>query len=275
MPKTILVHLDASDRCDQRLEAARRLASAHQGAVDCLYAVMPRALQAAFPDFAVAGMSEGLRPADDRRRAGARAVFDQAVGQGLPGRWLDPLEDLSLRGFARQALYADLVIVGQREPDDAGKSGVPGDFAETVLMDSGKPVLSVPYIGLQPTLGETVMVAWKESRETARAVAAALPLLAAARRVHVVTWVDESSGPGRRFAQVGEHLRRHGIEAQLHNHGPEPRDVGGYMLSTAADLGADLIVMGGYGTSRAREWVLGGATRTILRSMTVPVLMVH
>ena len=201
--------------------------------------------------------------------------IDKAVAEGLPGRWLDPVEDLSLRGFTRQAHYADLVIVGQYPADDDGAAGVPADFVETVMMDSGRPVLAIPYIGVRMPPGDVILVAWKESRETARAVAAALPQLKAAKRVHVVTWMDEASGPGRRYSRLGEQLRRHGVEAQLHNYGAEPGDVGGYMLSAAADLGADMIVMGGYGTSRAREWVLGGATRTILRSMTVPVLMVH
>ena len=275
MPKTVLVHLDASDRCHHRLDAARSIAARHQATVECLYAVMPRALQVSFADVARAGSREALRPADDRRRADARAAYDKAVSEGLPGRWLEPEEDLSLRGFTRQAYYADLVVVGQRAEDDQGESGVPADFVETVMMDSGRPVLAIPYIGMRTPPGEVILVAWKESRETARAVLAALPHLKAARQVHVVTWMDEASGPGQRYALLGEQLRRHGIAAELSNYGAEPGDVGAYMLSAAADLGADMIVMGGYGTSRTREWVLGGATRTILRSMTVPVLMVH
>lgn len=275
MPKTILVHLDASDQCGQRLAAARALAARHQATVECLYAVMPRALQVSFADVAKAGAGAGLRPADDERRAKAHAAFDKAVAEGLPGRWLDPLEDLSLRGFVRQAWYSDLVVVGQHQADDAGESGVPADFVETLMMDSGRPVLAIPYIGMRSPPGDVIMIAWKESRETARAVAAALPQLKAASRVHVVTWMDEASGSGQRYPLLGEQLRRHGIDVRQHNYGPEPGDVGAYMLSAAADLGADTIVMGGYGTSRAREWVLGGATRTILRSMTVPVLLVH
>jgi len=145
-----------------------------------------------------------------------------------------------------------------------------------MLIDSGKPVLVVPYIGPQgSSIGRTVMIAWKETRETARAVAAALPLLQQAQRVHVATWGDEHAVERRRMPELLAYLGRHGVEAVPHHYGDEPGSVGETILSAVADLDADLLVMGGYGHSRAREWILGGATRTILESMTVPVLMSH
>ena len=97
-------------------------------------------------------------------------------------------------------------------------------------------------------------------------------MLQKAERVHVATWGREREG---RHDDLLAHLRRHGVEATPHHYGDEPGDIGAYILSAAADLNADMLVMGGYGHSRAREWVLGGATRTILESMTVPVLMSH
>ena len=276
--KSILLHLDASPRCAQRLAAAGQLAGRHGAELKVLYAVVPGTLQFPFADGVGAELLQRIRPLDDERRAKARTHFDQAVAAGLGNaRWLDPVEDISLREFTRQALYADLLVLGQHEPGDRGVSGVPFDFAETALIDSGKPALIIPYIGIGAgaSPGRTVMVAWKESRETARAVAAALPLLQQAERVHVAHWRSGQSTGQTRVAALLEQLGMHGIEATLHDCGDEPADIGAYMLSAAADFNADLLVMGAYSRSRAREWVLGGATRTILASMTIPVLMAH
>jgi nucleotide-binding universal stress UspA family protein len=273
---SILLHLDASPRCELRLEAAGRLAAQHGAELNALYSVVPGALQFPFADGVSAELLQRLRPVDDERRARARSLFDKAVAGGLQdARWLAPLEDLSLRDFSRQALYADLLVLGQREPGEEGARGVPFDFVESVLIDSGKPALVIPYIGVQSTPGRIVIVAWKETREAARALAAALPLLTKADRVHVATWGEERSAEHGRIPALVAYLRRHGVEAALHHYGDEPRDIGEYILSAAADLNADMLVMGAYGHSRAREWVLGGATRTILSSMTIPVLMSH
>ena len=274
--KSILLHLDASPRCEARLEAAGRLAEQHGAEVNALYAVAPRMLQFPFADGMSVQLLAEMREADDARRAATQSLFDKAVAGGLKrAKWLEPLEDLSMRGFSRQALYADLIVVGQREQNDQSDRGVPGDFAESVLTDSGKPALVVPYIGTHGNIGRTVMIAWKETRETARAVAAALPMLQKADRVHVATWGPENSGERRREAELVGYLGRHGVEAVLHHYGDEPGNIGEYILSAAADHNADLMVMGAYGHSRAREWILGGATRTVLESMTVPVLMSH
>lgn len=273
---SVLLHLDASPRCEQRLEAAGRLAGAHQAELKVIYSVVPGTLQIQFAEGVSAELLQRIRPSDDQRRARARSTFDKAVAGGLRNAiWLEPIEDLSLRDFSRQALYADLLVLGQREPGADGAGGVPSDFVESVLIDSGKPALVIPYIGAQATLGQTVMVAWKETRETARALTSSLPLLKKAKRVHLASWGDEQSIEHQRMPALAAYLRRHGVEPTLHHYGDEPGSIGEYMLSAAADLNADVLVMGAYGHSRAREWVLGGATRTILESMTIPVLMSH
>lgn len=274
--KSFLLHLDASPSCEVRLQAARRLAEQHGAEVMALYGAVPRALQFPYAEGMSAQLIGELNALDDARRADAKALFDKSVAAGLPrARWLDPLETITMRDFSRQALYHDLVVVGQRQRDDLSDRGVPPDFVESVLIDSGKPVLVVPYIGTQGDFGRTVMIAWKETRETARAVSAALPLLKKAERVHIATWGRDQELEQQRADEMVVHLRRHGVEARLHHYGEEPGNIGEYILSAAADLNADLLVMGGYGHSRAREWVLGGATRTVLDSMTVPVLMSH
>jgi nucleotide-binding universal stress UspA family protein len=237
---------------------------------------VPQVLQVPSVAATNALLLEQLSAADDERRAAVRAMFDSVVaGESLPATWLDPVEGLSIRVFARHALYADLVVVGQRTQDDSFEREVPADFVESVLLDSGKPVLVVPYIGGHGELGNTIMVAWKETRESARAVAAALPILRAAGRVHIATWGEEQSPEGYRRPDLLRYLGQYGVQATLHRHGQESDNIGEHILSAAADVQADMLVMGAYGHSRAREWILGGATRTILESMTLPVLMSH
>jgi nucleotide-binding universal stress UspA family protein len=274
--KSILVHLDASPRCEVRLQTAVQIARRHGAELKALYSVVPQVLQVPSVAAANALLLEQINAVDDARRFATRTMFQRAIaGESLSVTWLDPVEELWLRTFARHALYADLVVLGQRETDDLSERGVPGDFVETVLLDSGKPVLVVPYIGVPARLGRTVMVAWKETCETARAVAAAMPMLRDAERVHIATWGKEQVLEGRRMADLVHYLGKHGVNATLHRNGAETDSIGEYILSSAADLGADMLLMGAYGHSRAREWVLGGATRTILESMTLPVLMSH
>lgn len=272
--ESILVHVDASPQSALRLAVAGQLAAQHGAEVKVVYAVVPGTLHFPYSDGVGTELLQRIRPLDDERRVKARAMFDNAVADGLKGaRWLDPIEDFTLRDFARRTFYSDLTVLGQRDPGSRGQSGVPVDFVESVLFDSGSPALIVPYIGARSTLGKTVMIAWKETRETARAVAAAMPLLRKAQRVHVTTWGDEQSPAQRRAPELIERLQRYGIEATLHRYGDDSGDIGASMLSAAADVDADLMVMGAYSRSRAREWVLGGATRTLLASMTIPLLM--
>lgn len=274
--KSILVHLDASPRCEVRLQAALRIARQHGAELKALYSVVPQVLQVPSDAAFNALLLEQLDAADKSRRFAIRTMFDRTVaGDSLPVTWLDPMEASSIRTFARHALYADLVVLGQRDQDDLSERGVPGDFVQSVLLDTGKPVLIVPYIGVQADVGGTIMVAWKETRETARAVAAALPMLRRAERVHIATWGKEQAAEDWRLADLVHYLGQHGVQATLHRNGEETDSIGEYILSAGADLGADMLLMGAYGHSRAREWVLGGATRTILESMTLPVLMSH
>src|SRR2546421_1757575 len=141
-----------------------------------------------------------------------------------------------------------------------------------------RPTLVLPYAGKFDAVGTNIMVAWDDSREAARAVSDALPLLRIAKRVQVVSW-NESVGANDstlrpRLDALHQWLMWQGVTAEIH---VETTDIGiaEAMLSRAADLGADLIVMGAYGHARWAERVLGGATRGLLASMTVPVLMSH
>jgi nucleotide-binding universal stress UspA family protein len=170
-----------------------------------------------------------------------------------------------------RALAGDLAVLNQGDPDTDHST----EIIESTLFGSGRPILIVPYIFKEPGRLETVLVGWDGGPAAARALSDALPLLGAARYVQVVTVADASEEwVSRSHLALVRHLSHHRIQAEaktLFGAG----DAASALLSHAADIGADLLVMGGYGHSRMREMVLGGATRAILRSMTLPVLMSH
>jgi nucleotide-binding universal stress UspA family protein len=274
--KQLLVHLDASPQAAQRLGAACRLGQAHGAAVTALYAVTPGFVELPFAPEIGPGVAASLHERDDELRTRARAAYDKVLATpGMKASWAEVGNDPIMGVFAQQALYADLLVLGQAAPAEKRADGVPADFVESVLVSSGKPALILPYIGAPSTIGETVVVAWKPTREAARAVSAALPLLQRAAQVHVLSWSEEDEAVGGEGLSLGGYFQLQGVKAIWHREIPEPELLGELLLSRAFDLEADLLVMGCYGHSRAREWVLGGTSRTVLRSMTLPVLLAH
>lgn len=273
----LLVHLDASPQAARRLEAARQIGQAQGAAVTALYAVTPHFVELPFSPEIGPGIAASLRGIDDALRDRARVAFEHSLATpGSTMAWAEIRDDPVMAAFAQQAFYADLLVLGQHDPANASSSGVPPDFVANVMVASGKPALILPYAGGLPGVtGETVVIAWKPAREAARAVSAAMPLLKRARRVVILSWAgDDEPVDGSRLDLSG-YLRLHGIEATWQHEGNEPDALGELLLSRAFDAGAGLLVMGCYGHSRAREWVLGGTSRTVLESMTLPVLMAH
>ena len=175
--------------------------------------------------------------------------------------------------FGRIARRFDLAIVGQAEPET---STVEEIIAEATLFNSGRPMIMVPYIQKGPLKLDNVMACWDGSRPAARAINDAMPLLEKAGRVEIVIITNERGKQDQiEGADMGEHLARHGLNVDVHRITGGDIDVADALLSHAADSGTDFMVMGGYGHSRFREFVLGGVTRSILHSMTVPALMSH
>ena len=273
----LLVHLDASPQAVQRLDAARRIGQSQGAAVTALYAVTPRLMELAFAPEVGPDIAAALRDIDEELRKRVRTAFDQSLATpGVHVAWAEVPDDPVAAAFAQQALYADLLVLGQHDPSGTPSSGLPTDFAETVMAASGKPALILPYIGsLSGAIGETVVVAWKPTREAARAVRAAMPLLQRARRVVILSGSSNDERIEGSPLDLNGYLKLYGVEATWHHQDGESEELGELLLSRAFDLGADLLVMGCYGHSRAREWVLGGTSRTVLRSMTLPVLMAH
>ena len=175
--------------------------------------------------------------------------------------------------FARMARRFDLAIVGQAQPETSTLEDIIG---ETTLFESGRPVIVVPYIQRGPFKLDNVMVCWDGSRPAARAIGDAMPLLVKAAGVEIVIVANERGKQDEiEGADMGQHLARHGVKVDVHRIPGGDIDIADALLSHAADSGTDFMVMGGYGHSRFREFVLGGVTHSIFRSMTVPALMSH
>ena len=273
--KTMLVHVDTGRSAPARLKLSADLAARFAAHVTGLYVRRP--FQA--PAFTDAGpaMDSLYRTYENATKADealATAAFRDFIGgTSLSSEWR-VTDGLAEEIVAAHARYADLVIVGQSEPDDA--TTTPSDLAETVVIASERPVLIVPHIGVTKPPGKTVLLCWNGTREAARAVTGALPILKQADKV-IILLVDprndgDPDGPGGRVATW---LARHGVKAVVKRDTAGGSDIGGIILSRVADQDADLVVMGLYGHSRMREWVLGGASRTLLASMTVPLLVAH
>jgi nucleotide-binding universal stress UspA family protein len=219
---------------------------------------------------------EGQRHESDKKARAAIARFEQAAkraGISSETRTINA----SLAGAADQigriGRRFDLIIVGQ---PNRQKSSADEVVDEGVLFESGRPVIFVPFIQKGAAKLERMMICWDGGRAATRAVADSLPLLKKAKQVEVVIISDKPSKsdevPG---ADLGQHLARHGLKVDVKRITSPDIDVPSTILSHAADSSADMIVMGGYGHSRLREFVLGGATLGLLESMTVPVLMSH
>lgn len=219
---------------------------------------------------------ESQRAEADKNSLRAVSRFEKAAKRfGISAESLKV--DASVSGasdrFARMARRFDLAVVGQPEPE---KSAAEIVIDEAVLLESGHPVLVIPYIQKQGLKIDRIIACWDGSRAASRAISDAMPFLQKAKQVDIVIVSrkpeesDEIAG-----ADLGQHLARHGLKVDLKRMVSPDTDVASVVLSYAADSSADMIVMGGYGHSRLREFVLGGVTRNILSAMTVPTLLSH
>lgn len=273
--KDILVHLDDSPRSAVRLGVAVALAHRHGAHLTGLHVMDVGFPIGVVPDASGAGMAslyEELRAAGVETAGRLEQSFrDRMAREGIAGEWR-LVEGSVPEQVALHARYADLLVIGQEEPE-----GTPG-VVEEAIFASGRPVLVIPYAGDFAEVGRRVLIGWNASREAARAVHDALPLLAMASEVTVLAVNPQRglAGEGDQpAADLARHLARHGVKASHRQMvAPEVSD-GEALLNALADTGADLLVAGAYGHSRIRELVMGGVTRTLLESMTVPVLLSH
>jgi nucleotide-binding universal stress UspA family protein len=287
MIKSILVPASSETFDDAVLETALWVAQPAAGHIELRYFCKPLpadANAAHQAGWAVGGaVAPALALVDDeieRQSRGARVTFAEicrrkgvALVDGLvrstsvTATWHSARDDLA--NLVYHARHADLIVMGR----PGSNNGFARSHIELVLAGSGRPVLIAPTRA-RPSISGTAFVCWKETPEAARAVGAALPLLADAQRV-VLANVDEGVGQSElALRAVARQLARHGIDAEtrlLPRNKPVPE-----ALAAAAEAHeADLIVLGAYGHSKAREVVFGGCTRAFLDSASVPVLMMH
>lgn len=276
--KSILVHCDASAAADSRIALACDLAARYDSHLIGLH-IRPQFQPPMMYDGGY-GMDGLYQLYDDEVKADlgtSAAAFRRTTDRyALSTEWRVD-DGLASDAVILHARYADLIVVGQTNPD-APVSGIPSNLPEAVALWSGRPVLVVPYAGAPATVGKTIMLCWNASREAARAATDALPILQAARHVIVMVvgprTTEQGNGP-EPGADVAAWLSRHGVKISVQREAAADDDVTSVLLSRAVDLGVDLIVMGAYGHSRVREMVLGGVSRSMLATMTVPVLMAH
>jgi nucleotide-binding universal stress UspA family protein len=285
MFKDILVHIDEGPRSATRLKLATDLAKRNQAHLTGLFVIdIPGSdlfYGAGMPFAGGGGMNQmmtTLRTEANGRAETAGQAFREALrAEGLEGEWR-VVEGDTVALLALHARYADMTVLAQPNDQEPYKGASSDAVLVNTMLSSGRPILAVPYAGAFETLGDNVLVAWNASREATRAVNDALPILKTARKVTILAVNPKHGIEGHGevpAADIALHLARHGVKAEAAHTIANDISEGDALLSYAADMGADLIVCGGYGHSRAREMVFGGVTRTLLEEMTVPMLLSH
>jgi nucleotide-binding universal stress UspA family protein len=274
--KTITAQLSNPGRADVLLSVSGRLAErfgAHLIAID------------ATPSFTFAAPMvtpvdvEAIVNAERERSHQLRAAFDaMATNRAFVAEWreLRPDDSDLVRAVLEHARASDLIVAGQSDPDWE-LSGI-FDNPERLVMESGRPVLVVPYAGSFGEIGKRITIAWSGTREGARAVFDALPLLKQAEAVTLLCVVARAADaePGEILGtEIAATLARHDVKITVQKSIAEEIAVADDILARVADAGSDLLIMGAYGYSRLREMVFGGVTHHIFRHMTVPTLMAH
>lgn len=274
--KTILVHIDHDPKLDHRVRAAGRLAEIWGGEVIGLH-IRPSLSDVYAPTPGIADMIRKAREDEADQAAGdLKARFAHLMAEtGAAHEWRTA-EGHDIDTLTLHARYADLTILGQ--PPEHHYEGMVRDLPEKVILGCGGPVLIMPWAGGDLPFGRRIVVAWNATRESARAAADALPFLQAAELVSVATVIDgdDTAHHGEEItAAMALRLSRQGVKASaatVLRHGFDPANA---LLNHAADIGADMMVMGCYGHSRLREHLFGGMTRDLLAQMPTPVLMAH
>jgi nucleotide-binding universal stress UspA family protein len=272
--KTLLVHLDDSPHSAARTEFALDLARQHGAHLIGLYVVCQELTRPIFlsGDGAWVAAREAQCEAN-LRDAQARFL---AAGEraGLSVEWRAPAGP-AVETAALHARHADLVILGQSDPDEPS-SYIARHFVADVVMSSGRPAIVLPYAGTVRSFAESVLIAWDGSRESARSMADALPVIERAKFVTLVTVQRHPPGGEPSGIDAAAWLARHGIQAGFADTAVEAGvSTAAILLNMITDLHIDLLVIGAYGHARVRERLLGGVTQTMLDLMTVPVLMSH
>ncbi len=280
--KTILLPFRGDEQADAPLELAYSVAARFGSYVEGLFVRQPPPLVSGegitIPAEYISEFAEEARRASERARERfARFMSDKGVSMGdvraaadgPSAGWRDD-EGFESRVVGEYGRLFDLIVVGCAGRPSSGESNA---VCEAALFDSGRPVLLAPAEPAQ-TLGETVVVAWNGSTETARTIGLGMPFLLAADRVVVLT-VEGATVPGPGPGQVADHLVRNGIKAEARTAQLEGRTSGQAILDECRALGTDFLLKGAFTHSRLRQMIFGGATSHILAHADLPVFMAH
>jgi nucleotide-binding universal stress UspA family protein len=276
--KTLAVHLDTSARANARLSLALKLARTYGAHLDGLFATFEPNPREFYVMAGTADYFEERRRLRAEQRAAIERLFHAELTRAqVEGVWSTTDTD-AIAAVTKCSRSSDLTIIGQTDLNNPD-AYVADNFAETVVMGAGGPVLVMPHTGYFASIGERVLIAWNGSREAARAVHDAIPFITRAAHVTIAAAASTfTPAPSQAScSDLASMLGRHGATtidiARFDRHATQT--TGDALLSYAADGGFDLLVMGAYGHARLQELVLGGATRTVLSTMTLPVLMSH
>lgn len=253
-------------------ELAEKLNSHLTGISPLVEPVVPALMVQPVPDQYI---SDARNRADEKAHSALERFSEYAdrVGVAYESRLMDVTPG-GLDTFVNHTRMCDLVIVGQNNPDRP--EPLRTDLIEAALFDSGRPIMMVPYVGTEAFAANKVMVAWDGSKTAARAIHAAMPILELAEEVQVVmVEAKKLHLPGDPGADLAVYLSRHGVKVAVERIPAPGSGVADALLNHISDNQIDMVVMGGYGHSRVREFILGGATRGMLQSMTVPCIMAH
>ena len=277
MYRRISVHLDHGFDCKRRIEAALALAKRHKAELVGIYA------NAAPPQYyygesVLMSRSLGIiKELQAQSRDAVETAFLEAAAEADVPAFMragtsSPSETVALLGRT-----TDLIVVSQENREDV-EAAHEIEFVEQTLLTAGRPVLAIPSSGEFPVIGDRVLCCWDGSREAARALADAAPILRLASHMVVLTMDEGAASPKHEapFEDLATYCVAQGMPAPEHvRRDIKGVGVGSTILNAAADHSADLIVMGAYGHSKLRQWALGGATASLLKSMTVPVMFSH
>lgn len=275
----IAVHLDAEQSCRRRIDVAIKLAKEHNAEIVGVYPV-DTGVQSTYSGTALPSeVTKMIRERMHEGREETRRLFEEITSSaGIKAHWRAPrgaVEDV----LALHARYSALLVMSKTDDPQSTASPITANLPEAVIMAAGRPVLMVPAVGNMNTIADRVLFCWDKKREAARAFTDAAPLLRTAKEL-VVLAIDEDTESLREqdvqendFSDLCTALGYPAPKVLLRS--SKDVGVGNVILNTATDYGSDLIVMGAYGHSRMRQWIMGGASKTLLNSMTVPVLMSH
>jgi nucleotide-binding universal stress UspA family protein len=285
---TILAVVDGEAGSEAVVKAALTLGRDFEAAVEVLH--VEGEVKDAMPLFGegasgamVEQVIENIRAAEKRRAAEARRLYDtlcvaaglpviEADASPVPGRFQVRFHNVTGREpdeVTHRGRLTDLVVVAKPPPEPVG--GNPSAL-EVAMFETGRPVLMAPP-DLPDPFASKIAIAWDGSREAARALSAAVPLLRKATRVEIMT--AQYGSIAAKPSDVARYLGQHGIEARTWAFAPGRDPIGKELMIQCAEAGSDMLIMGAYGHSRFREMVLGGATRGVIEGATLPVLMAH